>query len=81
MVLNLQGSGGHVVLLLKHICLMLDSKFNLLMTDCMAEDSVGREERESDSQTETDLEREGGERERERGGGGGGGGDREREVT
>ena len=28
--------------------MMLDSKLNLMMTDCMAEDSVGREEEEKE---------------------------------
>ena len=34
---------------------MLDSKLNFVMTDCMAEDSVGREEREKEREREIDT--------------------------
>ena len=45
---------------------MLDSKLNLMMTDCMAEDSVGREEEEKEKgrerrHTDRQSDRDGGE--------------------
>ena len=62
-VLNLQDSGGHVVFLLEYL-LVLDSKLNFVMTDCMAKDSVGREKREKERErnrhnnTQSDRDRE-----------------------
>ena len=38
---------------------MLDSKLNFVITDCMAEDSVGREEREKERERERNRHNDG----------------------